>query len=231
MTLVIAHRTCPRHAPENSIEGIGRAAELGADAVEMDVRSARDGEPVLLHDAFLRAFGVVPLPVRAVTAATARRLLRSPQSVPTLADALAATRDHGRTLKPVLDVKAARAAPAVVALVESSGLGRVSLWSQHAEAVACFVRAGAPAGDVALLRDTSGPRERELLLRDAARLGAGAVSAHWDAVDATFVRQAGDAGIQVYSWCQWRDRHGEKAGLGLAGVVTDWPDVARRAGL
>lgn len=48
--LVIAHRTCPRDAPENSLEGIARATELGADVVEVDVRRTADGVPVLVHD-------------------------------------------------------------------------------------------------------------------------------------------------------------------------------------
>ena len=228
MTLVIAHRTCPRHAPENSLDGIARAAELGADAVEMDVRLTREGVPVLLHDPLLWRTAHVPVPVRWAGGPVVR-LARRRGGMPLLADALVAARRRG--LRPVLDVKAAACAAAVVRLLEASGDGPVSLWSQHGAAVAEFARCGLGTDDIALLRDTSSTRERERLLVDAERLGATAVSAHWDAVDATFVRQAGDAGLQVHSWCQWRDRHAEKAGLGLAGVVTDWPDVARRVGL
>lgn len=227
MALVIAHRTCPRDAPENSIEGIGRAGRLGADAVEMDVRLTRDGVPVLLHDPSLTRTMFVPLAVRRARLATIRRTARRHGGVPSLADALGALGG----LRAVLDVKAASAAEAVVEALEALAVGPVSLWSQHETAVTSFARASHVSDDVALLRDTSGASEREQLLRDAARLGAGAVSAHWDAVDATFARQAADAGLRVYSWCQWRDRHAEKLGLGLAGVVTDWPRLARRAGL
>lgn len=228
MTLVIAHRTCPRHAPENSIEGIARAAELGADAVEMDVRLTRGSVPVLAHDAVAWQRGFVPVPVRwtgrSSTAGGARWGARL-----ALVDALAAVR-RWPGLRPVLDVKVPSAASSVVALLESVGGLPVSLWSQHESAVALFTAAGGVTDDVALLRDTFSVAGREQLLRDAERLGAGAVSAHWDAVDLPFVRQAGDAGVKVYSWCQWRDRHSEKLGIGLAGVVTDWPNVARDAG-
>ncbi len=41
--VIIAHRTCPRHAPENSLAGIRKAAELGADAVEIAVQRTLDG--------------------------------------------------------------------------------------------------------------------------------------------------------------------------------------------
>lgn len=225
---MIAHRTCPRHAPENSLEGVDRAAELGADAVEMDVRLTRDGTPVLLHDAVLWRTARVPFPVRWVGGQMARRLRDRRGCAPPLSEALHLASSRG--LRPVLDVKAAGAAPSVIRLLEVTGIGPVSLWSQHVDAVARFVSAGV-GDDVALLRDTGSTAERERLLHDARRLGAGAVSAHWDAVDARFVRQAGDAGLRVYSWCQWRDRHAEKVGFGLAGVVTDWPDVARQVGL
>lgn len=228
MTLVIAHRTCPRHAAENSLEGVMRAAELGADAVEMDVRITRHVVPVLLHDPLLWRVTRVPLPVRWVGGRTAKELRHRRGCLPLLADALDLARRRG--LRPVLDVKAPQAAPAVVRILEVGGGGPVSLWSQHVEAVAAFARSGL-SDDVALLRDTRSTPERDRLLHDAERLGAAAVSAHWDAVDAGFVRQAHDAGLRVYSWCQWLDRHAEKVGLGLDGVVTDWPDVARDVGL
>ena len=51
--VIIAHRTSPRDAPENSLAGIRRSAELEADYVEIDVRLTRDGVPVMLHDALL----------------------------------------------------------------------------------------------------------------------------------------------------------------------------------
>ncbi|MGI8684255.1 MAG: glycerophosphodiester phosphodiesterase [Acidimicrobiales bacterium] len=228
MAVVIAHRTCCRHAPENSIEGITRAAELGADGAEMDVRVTKDRVPVLLHDLLLLRTTGVPVPLPWLPLRTVRRVAGRGGGVPLAADAVAAARTRG--LRPVLDVKDARAAPAVVAALEAAAGPAVSLWSQYEEAVTLFAGAGHVTDDVALLRDTFSPADHEQLLRDASRLGAGAVSAHWDAVDAAFIRRAADAGLRVYSWCQWADRHAEKVGLGLAGVVTDWPDLARRAG-
>ena len=49
--LITAHAACRGHAPENTLAGIHTALELGADAIEIDVRCTRDGTPVLLHDA------------------------------------------------------------------------------------------------------------------------------------------------------------------------------------
>jgi glycerophosphoryl diester phosphodiesterase len=48
---VIGHRGASAHAPENTLAAFRRAVELGASAVEMDLRVTRDGKVVLLHDA------------------------------------------------------------------------------------------------------------------------------------------------------------------------------------
>lgn len=47
---VIGHRGAARFAPENTLVGIRRGAELGARMVEFDVQPTRDGTVVLMHD-------------------------------------------------------------------------------------------------------------------------------------------------------------------------------------
>jgi glycerophosphoryl diester phosphodiesterase len=47
---VIGHRGAAGHAPENTLAGFRKAAELGATWVEFDVALTRDDVPVLLHD-------------------------------------------------------------------------------------------------------------------------------------------------------------------------------------
>ena len=48
--LVIAHRGASLLAPENTMAAFRLAAELGADAVEFDVKLTRDGVAVIHHD-------------------------------------------------------------------------------------------------------------------------------------------------------------------------------------
>ncbi len=50
--LVVAHRGAWRPAPQNSLEAL-RDAELGCDAIELDVRRTPDGRLVVVHDARL----------------------------------------------------------------------------------------------------------------------------------------------------------------------------------
>jgi glycerophosphoryl diester phosphodiesterase len=50
---IIAHRGFSARAPENTLAAIDAAIAAGADAVEFDVHTAGDGNPMLFHDAML----------------------------------------------------------------------------------------------------------------------------------------------------------------------------------
>ena len=52
--LIIGHRGSAAVAPENTLVSFERALADGADGIEFDVRLARDGVPVVIHDATLR---------------------------------------------------------------------------------------------------------------------------------------------------------------------------------
>ncbi len=52
---IVAHRGIPKEAPENTLASFQRAIELGADAVEMDVRLTSDQVPVVFHYFYLEA--------------------------------------------------------------------------------------------------------------------------------------------------------------------------------
>lgn len=52
--LIIGHRGASAAAPENTLAAFRLAIEAGADGVEFDVRLARDGVPVVLHDRTLK---------------------------------------------------------------------------------------------------------------------------------------------------------------------------------
>jgi len=47
---IVGHRGARNEAPENTISGFAHAVKLGIQAVEFDVRQARDGELVVIHD-------------------------------------------------------------------------------------------------------------------------------------------------------------------------------------
>jgi glycerophosphoryl diester phosphodiesterase len=48
--LIIGHRGASALAPENTLAAFARAFEDGANGIELDVRLARDGVPIVIHD-------------------------------------------------------------------------------------------------------------------------------------------------------------------------------------
>ncbi len=47
---IIGHRGCAAYAPENTLEGLHTAADMGVEWVEFDVKLTKDHIPVLFHD-------------------------------------------------------------------------------------------------------------------------------------------------------------------------------------
>ncbi|MDX3136213.1 glycerophosphodiester phosphodiesterase family protein, partial [Streptomyces europaeiscabiei] len=109
----VAHRGAPYRHRENTLDSLRAGLDLGADAVEFDVRTTRDGVPVLLHDSTLNRLWEVERPLAALSAAELRGL--TADGVPTLADALLTTKDsrvmvdlpgavNRRAVRHILDV-------------------------------------------------------------------------------------------------------------------------------
>lgn len=50
---IVAHRGVADGVPENTLAAFERAVDLGADAIELDVRLSKDGVPVVFHNFYL----------------------------------------------------------------------------------------------------------------------------------------------------------------------------------
>jgi glycerophosphoryl diester phosphodiesterase len=226
MIPVIAHRTCPLHAPENSIEGIRKAAELGADIVEIDVRPSLDGVPVLMHDwSPLRTLRL-PGPVRLYPLFLLRKfhLRGGSEPPPTLDEALAALPG---SLSIAIEVKDAAASAATLREVRNHGLeSRVLFWSYRERAVRYFAKES-PEIETSLLRDPTDPEGLTRFLADATDFGARGISAHWAAINPQFVAEAHSRRLKVYSWIRDLDLVARKVASGLDGIVTDQPHEVR----
>jgi glycerophosphoryl diester phosphodiesterase len=230
--LLIAHRTCPQHAAENSIAGIRLAEELGADMVEVDTRGTRDLERVLMHDRSTRrtagglwvVSGTSLARIRALRlkAAEEREAVGPP---PLLREALAAV---GTRMGVAIEVKDRRIASGVLSDIREAGLAdRTLLWSYSERVVKWFVRHD-PDIEVSLLRDTRTAKQHRKFLNDAAALGARGLSICWGAVDNAFAAEARSRGLSVYSMCDAVRPDPQTARL-LKGLITDWPAEARTA--
>jgi glycerophosphoryl diester phosphodiesterase len=89
--VIISHRACMGHAPENTLAGIRVALDFGVDAIEVDVHTTADGVPVLLHDDKLDRTTDRTGDVRTMLLAEVRRADAGGEPVPKLTEALAST--------------------------------------------------------------------------------------------------------------------------------------------
>ncbi|WP_226632230.1 glycerophosphodiester phosphodiesterase family protein [Novosphingobium profundi] len=138
--MVVAHRGCWKATSENSLDAIAQCRAMGIDMVEIDVRTSRDGVPVLMHDADVARTTDGTGRVADLTLEDLRALhLRegmgrtgavTERRIPTLAEALAAT---GGEVLVNLDAKAVD--PAVLLrIVDEAGLRGHVLFKAEASA-------------------------------------------------------------------------------------------------
>ncbi|MDQ3474548.1 MAG: hypothetical protein M3447_12515 [Acidobacteriota bacterium] len=69
LPLIIGHRGASALAPENTLAAFRQAIADGADGIEFDVRLARDGVAVIIHDGTLERTGLLKRKVSHLTAA------------------------------------------------------------------------------------------------------------------------------------------------------------------
>ncbi|HEX3100695.1 MAG TPA: glycerophosphodiester phosphodiesterase family protein, partial [Pyrinomonadaceae bacterium] len=109
--LIIGHRGASAHAPENTLAAFQMAIDAGADGIELDVQLAKDGVPVVIHDATLERTGLRPESVAQLTSKQLAKIeigswfnakypkranaAYSREMVPTLVEVLELCRDFG----------------------------------------------------------------------------------------------------------------------------------------
>lgn len=226
--LVIAHRGASAVAPENSLEAFRRAAELGADWVELDTHLSADGAVVVVHDAHYPDGTLV----------NAAPAANRPPGVCLLDEALAVCDEVGLGIN--VEVKAVpgdaddHTADALVDAVLAILNGRygndperrrqllVTSFSPHnieRVRVGCEIPTGWLTIDN---RDVTAIAGR---VRDDGHVAVNP----WHAItNADYVTAAHEAGLAVYPWTvNDPERIEELAAWGVDGIITDVPDVAR----
>lgn len=98
----IAHRGASAYAPENSLEAFHKAAQLGSDMVEIDIRSTSDHQPVVTHDPSLKRLYDVDGQISDYTLAELKSITKS-QPIPTFAEVVKLCRELHMGL--YLDIK------------------------------------------------------------------------------------------------------------------------------
>lgn len=218
-TLVIAHRGASAYEYENSRAAFRAARVRGADAVELDIHASSDGTLFVHHDEVISGVHITR-----ATAAQVRALrLPNGESVPTLDDALAAV---DQALRVFVEVKSLPPAfdDRLLAVLDASG-GRCAvhgfdhriiqrLGTARPELERGVLLASYPLRPLDALRDTGAT----VLWEDQAL------------IDAALVEALHGAGYRIYGWTvNDPDDMRRLLGLGVDGLCTNAPDVARQA--
>jgi glycerophosphoryl diester phosphodiesterase len=236
-TLNIGHRGASAHAPENTLAAFRKAAELGADGVELDVQRCRTGEVVVVHDEDLSRVAGLKRRVRDLSLAQLKELevgawfdeeFRG-ERIPTLDEVFGAIPELlvnvELKLGPREDPRPLCAA--VAEIVRRQAPGRVLVSSFHPAALFLYRRLD-PQTPLGYLHHIQQPLPLRLAL-PALALRPFAMHPDKHLMDHRYLARARQIASAVHVWTV-DDPH-ELAfvlNAGVDGVITNYPDRVRR---
>lgn len=228
--LVIAHRSMTPGAVPNTVAAMTRAAEAGADLIELDVRLSLDRRPVLVHDAMLRAsttgrgwvrlwpsFGLRRLQLRHDALHSIDRLDDAIRACPPGCQLALHLKDHG-ALGPVL-----------TRLRRADQAKQTWLWLERPRDVFRATRA-LPDLRITLLRPQGWHPDRyPHYLAEAQWVGAAAISLPAGVIDGPMVTRAHQHQLRVFTRIDDSQGVPALAMMGVDGFITDDPLGTRQA--
>ena len=227
--LRVAHRGASAYAPENTLAAIAKAAELGADMVELDVQHSADGVPVIIHDTDLSRISDQPGPVSHRTLAELKTLdVGAGQTIPTLEEAIAACREHGLLL--YLELKSGMVIPAVVETLRRLDFIEYTLVTSFRPDWLAFVKAIEPNLTTSVL--FGAPNLDPVALARA--VGAAYVHPAWEdmapqphrLLTPDWLARVRAAGLGLVIWHEERpDEIAALRQLGVDAICSDAPDL------
>ncbi|HTT69203.1 MAG TPA: glycerophosphodiester phosphodiesterase [Gemmatimonadales bacterium] len=219
--LIIAHRGASGYQVENSLAAFRAAGELGADAVELDIHSTADGALVVHHAETIGDHHIAHLALDDVRA----HPLANGEGIPTLREALEVILPR---MIAYVEIKyvAKAADERLFDVIEHSGApNRIALHSFDHRIIRRmgekrpFIRRG--------VLSASYPVYPVRSLEDA---DASILWQHHQHVDDALVASVHGAGKTVYVWTVNDPAEVRRfLALGVDGICTDFPDVARAA--
>ncbi|RLF09065.1 MAG: hypothetical protein DRJ62_07350 [Thermoprotei archaeon] len=218
---IIAHRGASGLAPENTLNSIVRALQLGVDGVEVDVRALRDGVPIVFHDASLRRILRDDRMVCEVGLDEMKAMGRKlGLPIPTLREVLRVI--NGKAML-VIEVKEWRAVNGVVEELRGTTTAMNVVISSFDHRIPLHIKAEVDwvkAGFIVSLR----PLSLSKLVDECVDV----VFVRKDYVDEELVREALELGLDLYAWVINDPVEAEEFWrLGVTGVVTDRPDLVK----
>ena len=230
---VLGHRGASHAAPQNTLAAFRKAADVGADGIELDVHLSRDGVPVVIHnnsvDSTTDGTGLVrEFTLEQLKALDASVHFEAPDSVasfageriPTLEEVLA---EVGARVLVNIELKAGQTVALVSAVVDLIRRMEMAdrVWFSSFKPYALYrARALAPDIPCGLLYGPLNPGT--LLLKPFTPHEA--LHPYKDMVTKRGVRRAHDRGLRVFTWTLDDPAVARKfAAWGVDGIITNEP--------
>lgn len=220
--VTIGHRGLMGVEPENTLRSFVRADREGMDAIELDLYLSKDGHLVVMHDPEVDRTTDGQGHVADFTLAELREFdAGQGERIPTFDEVVAAVQSPLQ-----VEIKDTAAAQALArALTEHGLVGRVEVLSFQDEALA-EMRRLLPEVPRVLVASSYGLG----IVEQAQAVGAGMLSLNIRRLTLELTDLAHEADQKVIAWTvNTPDELKLARGLGLQGVVTDFPEIKQSA--
>jgi glycerophosphoryl diester phosphodiesterase len=217
--LKIGHRGARAYEPENTLSSFRKAIELGATAIELDVRKTKDGKLVVIHNADVNKTTNGEGAVNELTLEQIQKLVTDKnEHIPTLDDVLDAV---GKKVKILVEIKEVGTEKQILDLIQKKGLlDNVILVSFHEESLKT-------------VRELNDKVETGLIyvrhknpIQTALDLKAEYLLSLYSFTHSANIQKAHEKGLKVIVWTiNKKEEAQEYKQKGVDGIATDRPDI------
>jgi glycerophosphoryl diester phosphodiesterase len=217
MFLKIGHRGARAYETENTLGSFGKAIDMGANAVELDVRRSKDGNLIISHDDNLKKVFGADLPVSKTSLEELKHATDG--RIVTLEEALHFI--DGKVEKILVELKEAGDEKKVIEEIRRGKLeDRVIIVSFLEEALAHIRKLDRKIETGLIYARFRNPMDA------AMKLGARYLVALYRFVHTKDIEKAHKNGLKVLVWTiNTREEAIEYVSKGVDGIATDRPDI------
>lgn len=215
----IAHRGGSGYWPENTLEAFRNCASKGADGIELDARSTKDGVQVIHHDATFK----VGSKKYTVSKLKLSELQKLKPSVPTLDEALEVIDATGLDIH--LELKDTADGAKCVKTVKSHGLEDRTVYFSFYEKQLKQVYKADSSATLGMSINASADYKSSALLKKIKDLHLSFLVANKDMMNQTVTDYWHDLGLRISVWTpNTRSEVKAMCALGVDYILSDYPD-------
>lgn len=222
--LIIAHRGASGYALENSLPAFQKAVDMGADMIELDVFTLKDGEVVCFHDKDLKRLTGTEGKIADFTLAELNQLmLGGKYKIPRLQDALLLT---DKQLRINIELKGPGTAEPTYAIIKE-------FIQKHGWKLKDFHISSFKHDELRIMRGLDQDIEIGILpngsplktLEVGKEVGAYSINAYYGSLTPESVKEIRSAGFKIFAWTTNSHREIRRLlDLGIDGFITNYPD-------